>query len=116
MPEYDTIEPEDFIVRVRPFCDDQGMWNGEIDLAIVTQPENALSDDDYGQLIHFCKMMASCIPIMEVNEDLRDLVHQYVMEKLDMEYEVELEDKPKVVEESGNVVKIDFGTKTEGSA
>ena len=116
MPEFDKIEAEDFIVRVRPYCDDEGMWNGEIDLAIVTQPNNPLSDDDYSQLIHFCKMMASCIPIMEYNEDLRELVHAYVMETLDTEYQVALEDKPRVVGEEGNVVKIDFGTKTEGSA
>jgi len=114
--EYDSIKPEDFIIRVRPFRDSEGMWNGEIDMAIVTQPENDLDDDDYFQMMHFCKMLASTIPVMEVNEDFRELVHNYVIERVDKEYEVELEDKPKVVGEDGNVIKIDFGTKTEGSA
>jgi hypothetical protein len=114
--EYDSIEPQDFIVRIRPFMDSDGSWNGEIDLSIVTQPENPLNDDDYFQMMHFCKMLASTIPVMEFNEDLRELVHAYVMETLDKKYEVELESKSKVVGTEGNVVKIDFGTKTEGSA
>jgi len=114
--ERDRVEPEDFIVRVRPTQDSEGVWNGEIDVAIITQPENPLDDEDYFQVMHFCKMLASTIPVMEVNEDFRELVHEYVMETLDRHYEVELEDKPQVVGREGNVVKIDFGTKTEGSA
>tara|TARA_R100000900_G_scaffold137518_1_gene115957 strand:+ start:3477 stop:3836 length:360 start_codon:yes stop_codon:yes gene_type:complete len=114
--EYDRVEPEDFIVRVRPTQDSDGIWNGEIDVAIITQPDNPLGDEDYFQVMHFCKMLASTIPVMEVNEDFRDLVHNYVMETVDKHYEVELEDKPKVVETDGNVVTIDFSSKTEGSA
>ena len=67
-------------------------------------------------MMHFCKMLASSIPVMELNEDFRELVHSYVVNVVDKEYEVELEDKPKVVEKEGNIVKIDFGTKTKGSA
>ena len=104
--ELEKIEAEDFVVRVRPTRDSKGMWNGEIDVAI----------EDYFQVMHFCKMLASTIPVMELNEDFRDLVHEYVMEKVDRHYDVELERKPEVVSEEGNVVKIDFGTKTEGSA
>lgn len=115
-PEYDAVEPEDFIVRIRPFTDSSGSWNGEIDVAIIAQPDNPLDDDDYYQVMHFCKMIASTIPVMEFNEDFRDLVHEYVMETIDKVYDVELEDKPKVVEKDGNVVKIDFSSKTEGSA
>lgn len=114
--EYDKIEPQDFIIRVRPYLDDDKCWNGEIDVAVVTQPENNLNDDDYFQMMHFCKMLASSIPVMELNEDFRELVHAYVVNVVDKEYEVELEDKPKVVGEEGNVVKIDFGTTTEGNA
>jgi hypothetical protein len=114
--ELERIEAEDFVVRIRPTRDREGMWNGEIDVAIITQPENDLDDEDYFQVMHFCKMLASTIPVMELNEDFRDLVHEYVMEKVDKHYDVELERKPEVVSEEGNVVKIDFGTKTEGSA
>ena len=111
-----NMRSEDFLIRVRPFKDIDGTWNGDIDLSIITQPANDLPDEDYNQVMHFCKMLASTIPVMELNEDFRELVHAYVMEKVDKHYEVELEDKPRVVGTDGNVVKIDFSSKTEGSA
>jgi len=39
-----------------------------------------------------------------------------VIEKVDNDTEVEVEDKPKVLSEDGNVVEIDFKTKTKGNA
>jgi hypothetical protein len=113
---YDKVEPQDFLVRVRPYLDDKGSWNGEIDVAVVTQPENNLSDDDYFQMMHFCKMLASTIPVMELNEDFRELVHNYVVEKIDKEYEVELEQKPEITYGDDNIVTIDFKTNTKGNA
>mgnify|MGYP003134608485 CR=1 FL=1 len=110
------MRDEDFLIRVRPYRDDDGMWNGEIDLSIITQPSNDLDDEDYFQVMHFCKMMASTVPIMEYNEDLRDMVHNYVLEHVDKEYQVELEQESRVVDREDNVVTIDFSTKTKGSA
>mgnify|MGYP003638845864 CR=1 FL=1 len=116
--ESPTLENEDFILRIRPETDDTGEWTGDIDLAIITQPDNRLEDDDYSQLMHFCKMLASTVPVMERNEEFREIVHEYVMSMKDTPYDedVETEDKPKVVETDGNVLTIDFGTKTKGSA
>ena len=48
--EYTEIKEDDFIVRVRPFKDKKGSWNGEIDIAIITQPENSFDDEDYYHL------------------------------------------------------------------
>jgi len=117
--DFGRIQPEDFVLRVRPYTDGKGSWNGEIDIAIITQPENNLNDEDYFQMMHFCKMMASTVPIMEVNEQLRELVHEYVINVVDnaADIDVELEDnKLVVVKEKDNVVHINFGTKTKGSA
>tara|TARA_R100000426_G_scaffold19841_1_gene17137 strand:- start:310 stop:663 length:354 start_codon:yes stop_codon:yes gene_type:complete len=113
---FDKVKKEDFIIRIRPYMDKEGSWNGDIDVAIITQPENNLEDEDYFQVMHFCKMIASSIPVMELNEDFRELVHDYVVEKVDNNTEVEVEDKPKVLNEDGNVVEIDFKTKTKGNA
>ena len=115
MSKFEDIQEGDFVIRVRP-TEDAGEWTGEIDISIISQANNPLDDESYGQVMHFCKMMASTIPVMETNEDLRDLVHDYVMEHVDKEYEVELEDKPKIIGEDGNVVKIDFATRTKGNA
>ena len=113
---FDKVKKEDFIIRIRPYIDREGSWNGDIDVAIITQPENNLEDEDYFQVMHFCKMIASSIPVMELNEDFRELVHDYVVEKVDNDTEVEVEDKPKVLSEDGNVVEIDFKTRTKGNA
>ena len=113
---FDKVKKEDFIIRIRPYIDREGSWNGDIDVAIITQPENNLEDEDYFQVMHFCKMIASSIPVMELNEDFRELVHDYVVEKVDNNTEVEVKDKPKVLSENGNVVEIDFKTKTKGNA
>jgi len=112
-----NINSDDFIVRVRPMRDENGSWTGEIDLSVVTLPDNDFDDEDYSQLIHFCTMMASTVPIMEDNEEIRDLVHNYVMESFDNEHEPVVKDKQSAeVEYDGNIIKINFATQTKGSA
>ena len=110
------MRDEDFLIRIRPFKDKDGSWNGDIDLSIITQPQNDLEDEDYFQIMHFCKMMASTVPIMEHNEDLREMVHDYVIEHVDKQYTIELESRPRIIDRDDNVVTIDFGSKTKGSA
>ena len=61
----EKIEDEDFIIRVRPFADDNGEWSGEIDISIMAFPNNPMDDEDYGNVMHFCKMMCATVPIME---------------------------------------------------
>ena len=112
------IEDDDFLIRVRPFRDESGGWTGEIDLSVVTLPDNDFNDEDYQQLIHFCTMMAATVPIMEHDEAMRDYVHDYVMNKFDMEDEdvVEPTNEVTITQEDGNVVRLSFGTTTKGSA
>ena len=110
------MKSEDFLIRVRPFTDTDGSWNGDIDLSIITQPSNDLNDEDYNQVMHFCKMMASTVPLMERDEELRDMVHNFVIENVDKEYVVEVDSSSRVIDREDNVVTIDFGTKTKGSA
>jgi len=113
------IEDEDFVIRLRPYADDDGKWSGEIDISIMAFPENQMDDDDYGQVMHFCKMMCATVPIMEQEENIRNIVHEYVMKVIDneMEVDVELEEKMGVEKEyDGNVVHLNFNTKTGGNA
>ena len=113
------INDEDFIIRVRPFADDNGEWSGEIDIAIMSSESNPLDDESYGQVMHFTKMMCATVPIMEQEETVRDLVHTYVTEVIDNEtgFDVELEEELGVEKEyDGNVVHLTFNSKTGGSA
>lgn len=115
----DMINNEDFIIRVRPFADDDGDWSGEIDISIMAFPENPMDDEDYSNVMHLCKMMCSTVPIMEQEESIRNIVHEYVTEVIDndMNIDVELEQEMGVEKEyDGNVVHLNFNTKTGGSA
>ena len=112
------IQENDFIIRIRPQSDNNE-WTGEIDVAIITNDNKNMSDDDYYQILHLTKMVACTIPIMEIDDAMRDVVHNFVME---FENEISEEDitvdndRGKVLEVDDNVVTLSFGTRTKGSA
>jgi len=113
------LQDEDFIIRVRPFADDDGGWTGEVDISIIAFPENPLEDDDYGQLMHFSKMMCAAVPVMEQAKEIRDVINEYVLNVIDneMDISVELEEEMGVEKTyDGNIVHINFNSKTGGSA
>ena len=109
---------EDIVVRIRPKMDSMNYeWTGEIDISIISFPDNPLDDEDYSQLMHFTKMMCASVPIMENSQVLRDAIHDYVMEMEDAKEEEEQEENTLVITgEDGNIVHLDFKSKTKGSA
>ena len=115
--EHMSFEDEDFVIRVRPSLNGDD-WTGEIDISIISQASNPLNDEGYNQVMHFCKMMCATVPIMEQDETIRNLVHTYVMEVVDRETTVAVEEEDELVitKEDGNVVHLNFGSKTKGSA
>ena len=115
--EHMQIDEEDFVIRVRPSMSGDE-WTGEIDISIISQADNPLNDESYGQVMHFCKMMCATVPIMEADETIRNMVHTYVMEVVDNETDYVLEEDEDVIvtKEDGNVVHLSFGSKTKGSA
>ena len=116
--EHLEIEDRDFVIRVRPTTSGDE-WTGEIDISIISQGSNPLSDESYGQVMHFCKMMCATVPIMERDETIRDMVHTYVMEVVDNDtiiFEEDEDDSMIVTREDGNVVHLSFGSRTKGSA
>ena len=116
---FKEINSEDFLIRVRPFADDDGKWTGEVDISVMAFPDNPVDDDDYEQLMHFCKMMCASVPLMQESKDLRELAHEYVINYVDteMDIDVELEEEAGVEKTyDGNIVHLNFNTKTGGSA
>ncbi len=114
----DAIEDEDFVIRIRPFTEGED-WTGEIDISIITDAGNTLNDESYGQLMHFCKMMCASVPIMENDEHLRNRIHSYVLEVVDnepMDMVEEDDQEITITHEDGNVVHLNFGSKTKGNA
>ena len=116
--EHLEIEDRDFVIRVRPTTSGDE-WTGEIDISIISQGDNPLNDESYGQVMHFCKMMCATVPIMEADETIRNMVHTYVMEVVENDtvlFEEDEDDSLIVTREDGNVVHLSFGSKTKGSA
>ena len=115
----ENINDEDFIIRIRPFADDDGKWTGEVDISVMAFADNPVDDDDYEQLMHFCKMMCASVPLMQESKDLRELAHEYVINYVDTEMDIDIELEEEVgVEKTydGNIVHLNFNTKTGGSA
>ena len=115
----EEVNEEDFLIRVRPFANDEGRWSGEVDISIMAMPDNPMDDEDYYQVMHFAKMMCASVPVMEEVEELRNIVHEYVTKVLDteMDIDIELEEEAGVEKTyDGNVVHLSFNTKTGGSA
>ena len=115
----EEVNEEDFLIRVRPFANDDGRWSGEVDISIMAMPDNPMDDEDYYQVMHFAKMMCASVPVMEEVEELRNIVHEYVTKVMDteMDIDVELEGEAGVEKTyDGNVVHLSFNTKTGGSA
>ena len=113
------INEEDFLIRVRPFANDDGRWSGEVDISIMAMPDNPMDEEDYYQVMHFAKMMCASVPVMEEMEELRNIVHEYVTKVMDNEMDIDVElEKEAGVEKTydGNVVHLSFNTKTGGSA
>ena len=104
----------DFIIRIRRFQHSDGMWTGEVDITVVATQENDMEEEDYSQVMHFCKMVASTVPLMESNEQYRKLLHEYVKNNIDAEETVSKKES-KIIDKTANVIKIDFSN-TDGSA
>ena len=115
------VQPNDFTIRIRPYLTEAGEWEGEVDIAVMSHPGNDINDDDYLHIMHFCKMVASAVPIMEQNSAIRDAIHDYVINVVDKEYtmlveeEYDNKEKPSVTKE-GNIHTINFNSNTKGSA
>ena len=115
--DFFEFDENDYVVRVRPTVVNNE-WTGEIDIAIVTSASNNLEDDSYSQMMHFTKMMCATVPLMELNSQMRELAHAFVMEHVDTDPSPVIEEEPQLVvtKEDGNVVHLNFGTRTKGSA
>tara|TARA_R100000388_G_C7226910_1_gene152275 strand:+ start:459 stop:827 length:369 start_codon:yes stop_codon:yes gene_type:complete len=114
-----AIKPQDFNINIRPNIREDGKWAGDINVNILVAGDNPLDDEDYESLLHFTKMVCSSIPIMEFSKEYRELVHKYTMEhgdETEITFEPEYEERGKVLDRTGNVITISFGTETKGSA
>jgi hypothetical protein len=110
-----AFSEEDFIIRVRPQRDRKGKFDGEASFSVISSSSSDLPYNLYKDIEYVVRCMLSTVPLMELDEDFRKFVFDYV----DTRFEYEFEDgKPDsaVKDVDGNVITIDFGTNTKGNA
>tara|TARA_R100000995_G_C3381659_1_gene76300 strand:+ start:52 stop:399 length:348 start_codon:yes stop_codon:yes gene_type:complete len=112
-----NMQPEDFIIQVKPFIDPKTKrWTGVVSLNIISSDYTSLNDEDTDSLWHICKMMCSVLPLVEQDKEFGDMLDAFAREHAD---EIYLNNKEKpltTIEKDGNVIKINFKTKTKGNA
>jgi hypothetical protein len=100
------FDPNDFLIRLNPVVDENGEWNGDVSVGIVTTPENELDDEDFDGMMYLTMMVTASLPLMEDNVEFRSQLQHY-MKKLHSE---EKGATPKATTEkiADNVIKLKF--------
>jgi len=101
------FEPNDFIIRLAPLLDDDGLWTGELKIGTITTQENNLDPQDYDHLMFVSTLVSSCIPLMEENEDFREMLYTYTNEVLKQKHS-EIDNTVTVETGEDNVIQLKF--------
>ena len=108
MPTLDNINPEDFLIQVKPMLNPAKRWTGEVDVSVVSSKENPMNDEDYYGVLEFCRIICASIPMMEKDEDIRTRALDYL--KLQDELD-NIKNKPKIIDKQDNVIVVSFDKK-----
>ena len=108
MPRLDDINPEDFLIQVKPMLNPAKRWTGEVDVSVVSSKENPMNDEDYYGVLEFCRIICASIPMMEKDEDIRTRALDYL--KLQDELD-NIKNKPKIIDKRDNVIVVSFDKK-----
>jgi hypothetical protein len=101
-----NFNDEDFIIRITPSLDEEGYWDGDITVGIVTTTDNSLDNEDFMAMMKLATLVCSSIPVMEDNEVVRK-AREYQEDIEDLE--PGFLDTPDTIKRDGNVVTINFG-------
>jgi len=119
MTEETKIKRSSFAVALEPEFDEEGKWTGEVTAHVEEALQGDLDDDQLTQIRSVCGMMASCLTLMEEDPDFLDYVRDYFLknyENLIAEFIDRVEDDTPDFTKDGNVITLNFNTKTYGNA
>ena len=100
--------PQDFVIKVSPVVKNK-RWAGEVNVGIVIADDMFFNDEDYANLLHFCRMITATVPMMEEMKTFRELINDYALNELDREEQDVV--KPRVLSRKDNVVRVSFNPK-----
>jgi len=109
------LRNEDFLIQVTPLLTPDNKWDGNVLINIATSGKNPLNKKDMSDLWHLCRMMCSVIPLMQEDSDLMYVLDDYANNTKDFNSK-SAKDNLTIESKQGNVIKLNFNTKTGGNA
>ena len=103
-----SFNEEDFIITISPTIDKNFRWTGEVKIGIDMAEQDFLHEDDYYSLLEFCNLICASVPLMEKDINFRNHIYNF--------YKKDLQERKRVLTKEGNVIKLNFNSKTDGSA
>ena len=120
MTDTKDTEHSSFAVAIEPEFNEEGKWTGAVHASLEESVKDDLDIDELTQIRSACGMMASTLTLMETDPDFLDYVREYFVNNFEnmIEYilDDEEEEKKPVFTKEGNVIKLNFNTKTYGNA
>jgi|TARA_R110001592_G_scaffold83962_1_gene248549 hypothetical protein len=113
-----TVEVDDFgindiIIRMTPDFDNEDRWSGYIDMQIITDNKHTIQKNDFINLMQVASLICSSLPVMEINEDFRNTLCDYVESMVEQDKKDEKKEliKESVNNTTGNIIRVNFKRK-----
>lgn len=114
------IKHSSFAVALEPEFNEENEWTGCVTATVEEEVYDDLSEDDAMKIRHMCALLASCMPLMEEDEDFLTYVKAYFTDKYQYLLDELIDDTPETPtftrSKDGKVIQLNFNTKTHGSA
>ena len=108
------IDPTSFCIQLKPVVDEDYSWTGELEVNIITDKENPLDKVSYMSMMHLSEVVACSVAYMEENPELIAKIEEFI--DAPEHDEIPAKQEPKIQYTDGNIVKLNFGSRTKGNA
>jgi hypothetical protein len=108
-----VFNKEDFVISITPIIDFQSKWTGQVAVDITSSEKSPLNTKDYNHIFHLCKMLCSVIPLMEEDAEMVERLDEFAKT---FDSNRLPKDRLVVSDRNGNVIKLDWFSKTRGRA
>ena len=109
----------DFGVLMRPIMEEDGDWDGNIQISVFSNLMPKIDDEVHAHLMFLAYKMSAMVQYCTDNPDFDDTLNDYTEDLLD-EYDPtrpeghSVKSKGVITSREGNVITLDFNTKCEG--
>ena len=108
MIDFSNKNPASCFIELAPDLYEDGSWPGALRITILTSKDNPMPEASKESLLHLAQLVSSTVALMEKDEDLANRLEDFISEPEDNSLEV--------VSKKGNIINLDFKTKTRGEA